>query len=180
MKVYNEIVMLNVDEIKPYFNNPRDNDKTTQALIKSIQKVGFNVPLLVDKNNVIVKGHSRFSAAKELGIQQVPCIISDATDEENNADRIYDNAIQDLSKWNPEKLIVEMRDISFRIDNIKFDIPSEDLNKLYSTGISQTEMENALKGFGANANKPKFLKIVCPACGNENFLSESEIGKLIK
>jgi len=179
MKVYNRIKTINVNKIKPYFNNPRENDKTVQALVKSISKVGFNVPLVIDKDYTIIKGHSRYCAAKELGLKKLPCIISEATDKENNADRLFDNAIQELSKWDPEKLLVELRDLDFRIDDVNFNIPSENMAKLYASGdVTKEDMENALKGFTDDKQK-KHIKFVCPNCGEESFLSKEEIDILL-
>jgi len=178
MKIYNKIILLDINEIKPYFNNPRENDKTVQALIESIKRVGFNVPLLIDKEHIIIKGHSRYNAAKELGLKQVPCIISEASEKENHADRLYDNAIPELSKWDPDKLLVELRDLDFRIDDVAFNLPTEDMKKLYSSGVSQEDVENALKGFG-DVRIPKHLKFNCPKCGEETFLSKDEVDKIL-
>ena len=83
-----EIVMLDPEQLKPYFRNPRNNDKTVEALVKIIPRVGFNVPIVVDKDYVIIKGHSRWSASKILELKEVPCIISSASEEQNNKARI--------------------------------------------------------------------------------------------
>lgn len=103
-----EIKMIPVNEIIPYWRNPRRNDKTVDALVEVIQKNGFNVPIVVDKNNVVVKGHARLKAAKRLGMETVPCIVSDAPEEVIKADRISDNKIQELSAWDFGKLNFEL------------------------------------------------------------------------
>ena len=103
-----EIVMIPVNEIIPYWRNPRRNDKTVDALVEVIQKNGFNVPIVVDRNNVAVKGHARLKAAKRLGMEAVPCIVSDATEDVIKADRISDNKIQELSRWDFGKLDIEL------------------------------------------------------------------------
>ena len=79
-----EVVMIDPEKLKPYFRNPRNNDKTVEALVKIIPRVGFNVPIVVDKNMVIIKGHSRWNASRILGLKEVPCIISEASEEQNN------------------------------------------------------------------------------------------------
>jgi ParB-like chromosome segregation protein Spo0J len=175
MKIYNKIKILDIKKIKPYFNNPRENDKTVQALIKAIPKMGFNVPLVIDKKYVIVKGHSRYNAALELGLEKVPCIISEASDKDNDADRLYDNAIQELSKWDYDKLAIELRDIDFKIDDIKF---INDINFEYSE-IGKKEMDDAYKGFN-NENAVNHVKFMCPKCGEEAYLSKDEIDKILK
>lgn len=103
-----EVVMMPVNEIIPYWRNPRRNDKTVDALCETIPVHGFNVPIVVDRNNVVVKGHARLRAAKRLGMEQVPCIVSDASEEVIKADRIADNKIQELSAWDFGKLNFEL------------------------------------------------------------------------
>jgi len=103
-----QIVMVKIDDIKPYFNNPRKNDKTVEKLVELIPRIGFNVPILIDKNHVIVKGHARFKAAQKLGFKEVPCIISEASDELNKLDRIADNQISEYSEWLTENLEYEL------------------------------------------------------------------------
>lgn len=115
MDVVNKIVMKKLNEIKPYFRNPRKNDKTVDMLVKVIPQVGFNVPILIDKNNVIVKGHARYKAAFKLGMEEVPCVVTNASEEQIKLDRITDNKISELSEWLDEGLSheIDMLDISF-------------------------------------------------------------------
>lgn len=103
-----EVVMKDVNEIIPYWRNPRRNEATIDALAEDIEKNGFNVPIVIDKNNVIVKGHARLRAAKKLGMDKVPCIVSNADEDVIRADRIADNKIQELSAWDFGKLNVEL------------------------------------------------------------------------
>lgn len=106
-----EIVMKKTSEIIPYWRNPRRNDKTVEALVPVIEKNGFNVPIVIDKNNVVVKGHARLKAAKKLGMEEVPCIVSDASEEVIKADRIADNKIQEMSSWDFAKRELELERI---------------------------------------------------------------------
>lgn len=103
-----DIVMKPVNEIITYWRNPRRNDKTVDALVPVIQKYGFNVPIVVDKNGVVVKGHARLKAAKRLGLTEVPCIVSYASEDVIKADRIADNKIQELSSWDFARLETEI------------------------------------------------------------------------
>lgn len=111
-----EIVMKPVNEIIPYWRNPRRNDATVEALVPVIQKSGFNVPIVIDKNGVVVKGHARLRAAKRLGMEAVPCVVSDASEDVIKADRIADNKIQELSSWDFGKLDAELD----RLDHMDF------------------------------------------------------------
>ena len=116
IEVSKEIVMRKVSEVKPYVRNPRRNDKTVEQLVKIIPVVGFNQPILIDKNGVIVKGHARFSAALKLGMTEVPCIVSQADDEQNKLDRITDNKISELSEWVNDELLHELDSLNIDID----------------------------------------------------------------
>lgn len=111
-----KIVFKKIKEIKPYIRNPRKNDKTIDALTKIIPVVGFNQPILIDKNNVIVKGHARFIAAIRLGMEEVPCVVTDADEEAIKLDRLADNKISELTEWT-ENLETELEAL-----NIDFDV----------------------------------------------------------
>lgn len=120
-----KIVMKPVNEIIPYWRNPRRNDKTVDALVEVISKSGFNVPLVIDKNNVVVKGHARLRAAKRLGMTEVPCIVSEASEDVIKADRIADNKIQELSRWDFGKLNMELDRLGDKMDFMRLFRPEE-------------------------------------------------------
>jgi len=107
------IVMKNIVEIKPYENNPRHNESAIDAVASSIKEFGWKQPLVIDKDNVIVVGHTRWLAAKKLGLIEVPCLIaSDLTDEQIAAYRLADNKTNELATWDFEKLKTELKSIS--------------------------------------------------------------------
>lgn len=149
--VENQIAMKKLSEVKPYVRNPRKNDKTVALLCKVIPKVGFNVPLVIDENGVIVKGHARFTAAIRLGMQEVPCIITHADPEAIKADRIADNKISEFSEWINEELMheIDMIDLDFDFSELGFpkisfdDIPAvEDFaQELEDDGVKISEEE---------------------------------------
>ena len=122
MEVVNKIVMKKLNEIKPYFKNPRKNDKTVEMLVKVIPQVGFNVPILIDKDGVIVKGHARYKAAFKLGMEEVPCVVTTATPEQINLDRITDNRISELSEWMEEGLLHELDALDVKFNDILGDL----------------------------------------------------------
>lgn len=130
MEVVNEIVMRKISEIKPYVRNPRKNDQTVELLVKMIPVVGFNVPLVIDRAGVIVKGHARYAAAIRLGMEELPCVITDADEETIRLDRITDNKISEFSEWVDDDLLHELDALSIELD---FDLeeiglPSLDLD----------------------------------------------------
>lgn len=107
------IVKKNIAEIKPYENNPRHNETAIDAVASSIKEFGWKQPLVIDKDNVIVVGHTRWLAAKKLGLSEVPCLIaSDLTDEQIAAYRLADNKTNELATWDFEKLKTELESIS--------------------------------------------------------------------
>ena len=71
-----------IENIKPYENNPRNNEEAVQYVANSIKEFGFKVPLVIDKDRVIVTGHTRYKAAKLLGMEELPCIMADDLTEE--------------------------------------------------------------------------------------------------
>ena len=83
-----KVVDVPIDEITPYWHNPRKNDKTVERLVENIRKFGFQVPLVLDKNKVVIAGHARLKAAKKPEMQTVPCNIVNLTEEEAKRFRI--------------------------------------------------------------------------------------------
>ena len=71
------VIMMRLEDLKPYEKNPRKNDASVKYVQQSIKEFGFKVPIVIDKNNVIVTGHTRFKASQNLGLEVVPCIIAD-------------------------------------------------------------------------------------------------------
>ena len=109
------IVYKRVDEIIPYEKNPRINDAAVDAVAQSIKEFGFRVPIVLDKNNVIITGHTRLRSAKSIGLTEVPCIIADnLTPEQVQAYRIADNKTGEIAEWNYDLLPIELRDLQGR------------------------------------------------------------------
>lgn len=106
-----EIVYKKLNELKPYENNPRFNDDAVECVANSIKQFGFKVPIVVDKNNVIVTGHTRYKASMELGLKEVPTIVADDLNEEQiNAFRLVDNKTSEYALWNYELLGEELKE----------------------------------------------------------------------
>jgi hypothetical protein len=121
-----EIESISVKKIVPYPNNPRKNDDSVQYVAESIKEFGFKVPIVIDKNNVIVAGHTRLKAAESLGLKEVPCIrASDLSEEQVRAFRIADNKVSEHSKWDLGKLELELEDIT--IDMSAFGLEIKDV-----------------------------------------------------
>ena len=115
-----QVVYKKPGDIIPYERNPRKNDSAVDAVANSIKEFGFKVPVVIDKDGVIVCGHTRVKAAKKLKLEEIPCIMADDLDEEQiKAFRLADNKTSELSEWDNELLALEMEDI-FNIDMSEF------------------------------------------------------------
>lgn len=106
-----------IDELIPYANNPRHNDDAVFAVANSISQFGFKVPVVVDRENVIVCGHTRYKAAQKLGLKTIPCIIADdLTPDQINAFRLADNKTAELADWDMSKLEEELEGLANDFD----------------------------------------------------------------
>ena len=152
-----EIKMINLLDLVPYEKNPRRNESAVTFVAASIKEFGFKVPIVIDKNNVIVAGHTRFLAAKEIGIEEVPCVIADdLTDKQIKAFRLADNKVSEKSEWDFSLLSDElddlfefdMSDFGFASDNILLDVKDDDF-------LQDTE----------GTKEKKVKEITCPHCG---------------
>lgn len=119
------IVYKHINEIIPYEKNPRKNDHGIDAVAMSIREFGFKVPVILDSKGEIIAGHTRIKAAKQLGIDQIPCIIADdLTDAQIKGFRIADNRVAEYSEWDFGLLGVELQellDMDFDIGITGFD-----------------------------------------------------------
>ena len=107
-----KIVEKRLDEIRPYENNPRRNDEAVQYVAESIRQFGWKQPIVIDRDGVIIVGHTRYKAAHSLGLEAVPCMIADdLTPEQVKAYRIADNKVSDFSVWDNKKLLEELQDL---------------------------------------------------------------------
>lgn len=117
------IITMKLKDLKPYKNNPRKNDAAVALVKRSIQEFGYLVPIVIDKNNEIVAGHTRYKALKQLKIQQVPCVVADElTEDQIKAFRIADNSVSEAAEWDVAKLAVEINDISLDLGVFGLDL----------------------------------------------------------
>ena len=121
-----DIVLKKLSDIKPYENNPRKNDEAVKYVAESIKQFGFKVPIVIDRNGVIVAGHTRYKAAKKLNMGEVPCIVADdLTDEQIKAFRLADNKVAEKAEWDFELLDSELDDL-FDFDMTVFGFEEEE------------------------------------------------------
>lgn len=149
-----DIVEKLIGEIKPYENNPRKNDDAVDVVAKSIETFGFKVPLVVDADNVIVCGHTRYKAAKKLGLKKVPCVVADdLTPEQIKAFRLADNKVSEYSNWDYRLLDVELSSLACDMTEFGF----------YD---SELDFESVVKDLTEeNPQAPRQNLSTCPKCG---------------
>lgn len=136
-----EIISKSINELKQYENNPRRNDSSVEYVANSIKEFGFRVPILIDRKNVIISGHTRLKAALKLGMENVPCIVADdMTEEQIKAFRIADNKAGESSEWNFFKLSAEMAELE-NMDMTDFGFDENELASIM--GLANDLAENA-------------------------------------
>ena len=141
-----QIEYLQTDSLVPYINNPRVNDRAIDAVAGSIAEFGFKNPIIVDRNNVIIAGHTRLLAARKLGLDQVPVIrAEDLTEKQVKAFRIADNKTAEFSEWDDELLAMEL----------------EGLEDMF-TGFSEDEIDALLGQDGPTDVVEDDFKVVLP------------------
>lgn len=156
------ITMTPIDQIKPYPHNPRKNSDTVEKLVRSIAQFGFNQPIVVDAEGVIVVGHTRYAAARELSMTEVPVIWArELSEAQARAYRIMDNKAHDYTRWDREELKYEL----------------DDLEDLTSTGFTLKELDEILYPelglLGTNnTHQPRHRVII--ECDNETDMADVE------
>ncbi len=141
-----EIIEKPIGSITPYENNPRDNDAAVEYVANSIRDFGFKVPIVVDRDGVIVAGHTRLKAAKRLHLKTVPCIVADdLSPEKIKAFRLADNKVGEMATWNPDLLLGELKDLvdlDYPMDQFGFDLTGLDVAMDPEDNEEQEEKEN--------------------------------------
>lgn len=157
------IVEKHITDIRPYEKNPRKNDDAVKYVAASIKQFGWKVPIVIDKDGVIVAGHTRYKAALELNIKEVPCVIADdLTPEQIKAYRLADNKVAEKAFWDFDLLDEELDGI-FDLDmsdfgfNISFD--DEDVEQVENEDKVPTEFR------AFDEDTPTSHR--CPRCGYE-------------
>lgn len=108
-----QIEIMNIKDIRPYEHNPRNNDGAVDAVAASIKEFGWQQPIVVDKDGVIIAGHTRYKAAKKLKCKEVPVVVAgNLTDEQVKAYRLADNKSGELAEWEMYLLEKELSNLA--------------------------------------------------------------------
>lgn len=151
-----KIVDMKISEIIPYSKNPRINNHAVGKTMTSIKEFGFRQPIIIDKKNIIIAGHTRLKAAIKLGMTSCPVLVADnLTKAQVKAYRIADNKTGELASWDDDLLMLEIKDLQ----DMDFDIEL--------TGFDLSDFDSGLD-FGKDIKKKEDKdtgKITCPKCG---------------
>lgn len=150
-----QIVYKNIDEIREYEKNPRKNDEAVKYVANSIKEFGFKVPVVIDSDGVIVAGHTRVKAARELGITDIPCIVADdLTPEQIKAFRLADNKTAEMAGWDFTLLQDELAELAdFNMGDYGF------------TQQEDFDIDSFFEDAEPKEKEPKM--ITCPHCGQQ-------------
>lgn len=149
-----EIVNIAVDKLVPYENNPRNNTEAIQYVANSIKEFGFKVPLVIDSDNVVICGHTRLLAAKQLGLKDVPCVVADdLTEEQIKAFRLADNKVGEIATWDLNKLQLELDFLDCNMEEFGF-----------ISAMEEPDITDFLEDHESKTKEPK--TVVCPECGH--------------
>jgi site-specific DNA-methyltransferase (adenine-specific) len=157
-----EIINKKIEDLKPYENNPRFNDDAVEYVANSIKQFGFKVPIVIDKNNTIVAGHTRYKASLELGLDEVPCIVADdLTEEQIKAFRLVDNKVGEKASWDFELLDEELNDLDIDLSDYGFE------------KLEDIDIEQFIEDLPDKTKEEKVQMVKCPHC-EEVFELKSE------
>ena len=127
-----DIQILDIEKIKNYEKNPRINIDAVEKVKESIQEFGFRQPIVTDENMIILAGHTRFKASKELNLKKVPVhIAKDLSEAQKKASRIMDNKSNEFSEWDSGLLkseMIELGDLDINMQLTGFEL--DEINKL--------------------------------------------------
>lgn len=152
---------MSISDIKPYDNNPRDNDNAVESTANSIKEFGWQQPIVVDKDMVIIVGHTRYKAAKKLGYKEVPVVVaSNLNKEQVRAYRLADNKTGELANWVYGDLMSEIQEIQdLDLTDFGFNDSDLDISDKWEDNASLDDYEEP----DTSNFEPK--KCICPKCG---------------
>lgn len=150
------LVTLAMDEIYPYEKNPRRNDNAVDDVAESIRQAGYIASIIVDENNEILAGHTRYKALQKLGYKEIEVMrVSGLTEEQKKKYRLLDNKVAEKATWDFDLLQWELDDVSFEGYDFGFDVGGE---------IDFTD-DDFISDKEKNPSKAKMA--TCPECGCE-------------
>ena len=169
-----KIVNRKISKLKPYKNNPRRNDDAVDFVAASIKEFGFKVPIIIDKNNEIIAGHTRLKAAQKLKMEEVPCIVADDLSEDQiKAFRLADNKVAEQATWDFDLMNMELDDIQMDMEPFGFEIPEFEGMEIKQNERSRTGNAYNLDDYDQNMVEGYYQMPVIKPC---NVIPKDLIG----
>lgn len=126
-----QIIQKSIDDLHAYEFNPRDNENAIESVMNSIREFGFLVPIVIKSDGEIGAGHTRWEAARRLGMAEVPCVQADhLSDHQIKQFRIIDNKVAELATWDIDLLATEVRSIMPDIDLTDFGFTGDEIDSI--------------------------------------------------
>lgn len=149
-----ELKKINLQDIKPYEKNTRRNEQAVDAVMKSIEQCEYIAPIILDENNIILAGHTRYKALKKLGYEEAECVVKEGLSEEQKKKyRLLDNKTNELADWDFDLLKEELYELDFEDLDLDWGIEEDniDLSNFFTDSFEE--------------QKKKHKAIICPNCG---------------
>ena len=125
-----ELIEKKLSELIPYANNPRKNDGAVDAVMESIKQCGYISPIVIDENNEILAGHTRFKALKKMKQKTAKCVVMEGlTEEQKRKYRILDNKTGEFAEWDIDLLNIELEGLDFEGFDFGFELPEDEEEK---------------------------------------------------
>lgn len=151
-----KLVVMKLSELIPYENNPRKNDKAVGVVAESISQVGYNNPIIVDENKVILAGHTRMKSLKKLGKKEAEVLqVFGLTEEQKKKYRLLDNKTSEFASWDYVALMEEMQGLDWKGLDLDWGLESKD--------DAEAEFDNT--EYGEEDFGDEDFEYECPECG---------------
>lgn len=162
---------LALSEIKPYFKNPRRiPEEAIEAVRQSIQDYGYVQPIVVDQENVIVVGHTRYKALQRLGVTEIQVYVTDLPEDKVREYRLADNRTGEMTTWDHGALVLELREFEQGLVERYFpDFDLEIAQVASATDVTKSDIDQATKKVLEVREPPPLatVVVVCPSCFHE-------------
>lgn len=158
---------LTLDEIKPYWRNPRRiPPEAVNAVAESIERYGYHQPIVVDTEHVIIVGHTRHAALKQLGVTEVPVYVTDLSEDKAREYRLVDNRTGEMSMWDHDALVSELAGWEQNLLDSFFPEIDLEVTEMQTTMVTIEDVERGTKKALAVKEPDPVLttEVVCPAC----------------
>lgn len=166
-----------LDSIRPYWRNPRKiSESAVEAVADSIRRYGYQQPIVVDTDDVIITGHTRYAALRKLGVDEVPVLVAHLEPEKAREYRVLDNRVAEYSAWDMDSLVLELRE--FEDDLLTTYFPEVDLEvgEVEAVRVSVEDVRDAEENVTdvGKATTMRTVEVVCPSCFHSFEINPTE------